>query len=94
MRFTVVVALLSMTQAIRVRDDFLVEAPTVAEFLDTQGDVNVLDNDKLAEIPDNLQVTYPQAMHYIQNHESEEVNSDQEKDDELAETESDKFNIG
>ena len=72
MRFALVAALLSVSQAVRIRDDFLVEASSVADYMDQQADMNVLGtvrNNMMEEIPDNMQVTYPQAMKYM-NHDN------------------------
>lgn len=78
MKSAVIAALLGITQGVRIKDDFLVETPTVAEFMDYQADLNVLSNvkkDIMEDIPDNMQVTYPQAMKFLhqgqQNKEEE-----------------------
>ena len=72
MKSAVVAALLGITQGIRVTDDFLVDASSVADYMDYQADMNVLGTvkqDMMEEIPDNMQVTYPQAMKFLKQGE-------------------------
>lgn len=68
MRSAVIAALLSVTVGVRVSDDYLVDAPSVDEFMDAQADLNVLgevSKDKMESIPDDMQVTYSQAVNLI-----------------------------
>ena len=64
-------ALLGVSSGIKLKvgDDFLDATPSVAEFMDFQADLNTLGSVKNSalqeEIPDNMQVTYPDAIKYL-----------------------------
>ena len=72
MKYLVIAALLSIpsTEALAAQDDWLVETPSVGEFLDAQADMNVLGaerSDMMAAIPKDHQITYTQAKSTLGN---------------------------
>ena len=65
MKFAFVAALLSMTSAIKLKDDFLLDAGSVSELIGVQAEMNAIGSvsaNKMEKVPDDLQVTYSQAM--------------------------------
>lgn len=92
MKHFVVAALLSVqtSECIKVKDDWLVETPSVGEFLDAQADMSVLGavkSDMMAAIPKDHQITYTQAKSSMKNKQTKSNSEDVHSYHQVSESE-------